>query len=167
MSVSDACCTCAVNLARAAGGETDSGFVAPAACQHCSPGVEDAIREPLLLQALLDCERAQREAFVTERSFVGGECLGGWLPQAPEPLLSVGRSLSPVTECRVGASTIASEKCKLFEDCLALHEAARGGGERDAMYVSGKRKDPFGCEDGEDLDSDDDDKVRSSRFAET
>lgn len=112
-----------------------------------------------MLQALLDCERAQREAFVTERSF--------GLPQAPEPLLSVGRSLSPVTECRVGISTIASEKCKLFEDCLALHEAARGGGERDAMYVSGKRKDPFGCEDGEDLDSDDDDKVRSSRFAET
>ena len=66
----------------------------------------------------------------------------------------------------VGAATIASEECKLFEDFLALHEETRGGGERDAS-VSGKRKVPCGCEDGEDLDSDDDDKVRSSRFAET
>ena len=156
---------CASNPACAAGGENDSGFVAPAVSQHFSPGVEDAIREPLLLQALLDCERAQREAFATECSFVGGECLAGWLP-APEPLLSVGRSVGLVTDCRVGAATIASEECKLFEDGQALHEETRGGGERFAN-VSGKRKGPCGCEDGEDLDSDDDDKVRSSRFAET
>lgn len=113
-----------------------------------APGVGGAIQEPLLLQALLECESAQRETFLSERSFFAGderqpERAGGRCQPdpAPAPRLSVSGRVRDwwKMEKRVVCETPDEG------------EADRGEAGQDEAHASGKRQAQDGPEKDENV----------------
>jgi len=116
-----------------------------------APGVGGAIQEPLLLQALLECESAQRETFLSERSFFAGDELqperagGLWQPEpAPAPRLSVGGRVR--------------DWWKMEKRVVDEGEAGRGEAGQDEAHASGKRQ----AQNGPDLDNDENVRISHS-----